>query len=115
MTNVEPDDINSEICDTKLRDELRSCQQLLVDSELERARHKVFNHAEENPVSEKLDDFSNNLKCAAKTGFWVHFEKPRRWRIQIILRTRKQYPAGPIESRMHQGRHGKAKRYSQQN
>ena len=29
--------------------------------------------------------------CSKKTGFWVHFEKHRRWRIQIILRTRKQY------------------------
>ena len=27
------------------REELRSCQRFLVDSELERARHKVFNYA----------------------------------------------------------------------
>ena len=33
--------------DHRLREELRSCQHFLVDSELERARHKVFIHAVE--------------------------------------------------------------------
>ena len=33
--------------DHKLREELRSCQHFLVESELERARHKVFNYAVE--------------------------------------------------------------------
>ena len=42
-------------------------------------------------------------------GLWVQFEKYRRRRIQILLRTRKQYPAGPIETGVHQGPHGKAK------
>ena len=31
--------------DHSLREELRSCQQFIVESELERARHKVFNYA----------------------------------------------------------------------
>ena len=56
--------------DHRLREELRSCQHFLVDSELERAGHKVFNYAIENInaeiVDEKLDHFFNNLKCAAK-------------------------------------------------
>ena len=54
------------------REELRSCQHFLVDSELERARHKVFNYAvetlNETIVNEKIDHFLNNLKCAAKVN-----------------------------------------------
>ena len=56
--------------DHRLREELRSCQYFLVDSELERARHKVFNYAvktlNEIIVNENIDHFFNNLKCAAK-------------------------------------------------
>ena len=53
--------------DHRLREELRSCQHVLVDSELERrARHKVFNYAvetlNETIVNEKLNHFFNNLK-----------------------------------------------------
>ena len=53
-----------------LREELRSCQHFLVDSELERAGHKVFIYTvetlNETIVNEKLDHFFNSLKCAAK-------------------------------------------------
>ena len=56
--------------DHRLREELRSCQHFLVDSELERARHKVIIYAIQNLnaeiVDEKLDHFFNNLRCAAK-------------------------------------------------
>ena len=56
--------------DHRLREELRSCQHFLVDSERGRARHKVFNYAKETLnetiVNKKLDHFFNNLKCAAK-------------------------------------------------
>ena len=59
------------------REELRSCQHFLVDSELERAGHKVFNYAIENLnaniVDEKLDHFFNNLKCAAKMNLAFSF------------------------------------------
>ena len=34
-----------DVDDHKLREELRSCQHFLVDSKLERARHKVFKYA----------------------------------------------------------------------
>ena len=58
--------------DHRLREKLRSCQHFLVCSELERARHKVFNYAVENLnetiVNEKIDHFFNNLKCAAKVN-----------------------------------------------
>ena len=54
----------------RLREELRCCQLFLLDSEVERARHKVFNYAvetlNETIVNEKLDHLFNNLKCAAK-------------------------------------------------
>ena len=47
--------------DHSLREELRSCQHFLVESELERARHKKFNYAGENLnetiVNKKLDHF----------------------------------------------------------
>ena len=63
--------------DHSLREELRSCQHYLVDSELERAIHKVFNYAvetlNETIVNEKLDHFPNNLKYAAKVNLAFGF------------------------------------------
>ena len=38
--------------DHRLREELRSCQQFLVDSELERMRHKVFIYAVETSTKQ---------------------------------------------------------------
>ena len=68
--DVNLEHIVGDVEDQSLREELRSCQHFLVDSELERARHKVFNYAvetlNETIVNEKLDHFFNNLKCAAK-------------------------------------------------
>ena len=58
--------------DHRLKEELHSCRHFLVDSKLERARHKVFNYAvetiNEKIVNEKLDHFFNILKCAAKVN-----------------------------------------------
>ena len=63
--------------DHKLREELRSCQHFSVDSELERARHKVFNYAvetvNETIVNEKLDRFFNILNYAAKVNLVFGF------------------------------------------
>ena len=63
--------------DHRLREELRCCQHVLVDSELERARHKVFNYAvetlNETHVNGKLDQFFDNLKCAAKVKLAFDF------------------------------------------
>ena len=63
--------------DHRLREELRSCQHFLVDSELERARHKVFNYAvetlNETILNEKLDRFFNSLKCAARVSLAFRF------------------------------------------
>ena len=68
--DVDVEHIVRDVEDHSFREKLRSCQHLLVDSELERARHKVFNYAvetlNETIVNEKLDLFFNNLKYAAK-------------------------------------------------
>ena len=69
--------IVGDVDDHKLREELRSCQHFFVDSELEKARHKVFNYEletlNETIVNEKLDHFFNNLKCAAKVNLAFGF------------------------------------------
>ena len=70
--NVDPDDITNEVNDANLKEELHSRQHFLVDSKLEKTRHKVFSYAvetvNERIVKEKLDLFFNNLKCAAKVN-----------------------------------------------
>ena len=70
--DVDLEHIVGEVEDHSLREELGSCQHFLVDSELERARHKVFNYAveslNETIVNEKLDQFFNNLKSAANVN-----------------------------------------------
>ena len=62
--------IRGDVEDHSLREQLRSCQHFLVDSEIERARHKVFSYAvetlNETIVNEKLYHFFNKFKCAAK-------------------------------------------------
>ena len=76
-TDVEVEHIVGDIEDHSLTKELRSCQRFLVDSELERAIHKVFKYAvetlNETIVNEKIDHFSNNLKCAAKLNLAFDF------------------------------------------
>ena len=76
--------------DHRLREELRSCQHFLVDSELERAKHKLFNYAVETLngtiVNDKLDLFFQQFEMCSKSesGFWLHFEKYRRRSLQIF-------------------------------
>ena len=43
--DVDVEHIVGDVEDHSLREELRFCQHFLVDSELQRARHKVFNYA----------------------------------------------------------------------
>ena len=75
--DVDVEHIVGDVENHSLREELRSCQHFLVDSELERARHKVFSYAvetlNETIVNEKLDHFFNNLKCAAKVNMAFGF------------------------------------------
>ena len=69
-TSFGPDDIINAVNIANPKEELCSCQQFLVDSELKRVRHKVSNCAIENLnskiVGKKLDLSFNNPKCAAK-------------------------------------------------
>ena len=75
--DVDVEHIVGDVDDHKLREELRSCRHFLVDSELERTRHKVLNYAVETLyetiVNEKLDHFFNNLRCAAKVNLALGF------------------------------------------
>ena len=75
--NVDLDNILNEVDDANFKEELLSCQQFLVNSELERARHKVFNYAIKNLnakiVDKKLDQFLSNLKCATKVNLAFAF------------------------------------------
>ena len=70
--DVDVEHIMGDVEDQRLREELRSCPHFFVDSEVERARHKVFNYAIENLnaeiVNEKLDQYFNNLKCSEKVN-----------------------------------------------
>ena len=106
-SDVNVEHIVGDVEDHRLREELRSCQHFLVDLELERARHKVFNYEvetlNETIVNEKLDQFFNKLKCAAKVNlaFGCIFEKCGRRRVEIFLHTRKHYPAGSIQICVH--------------
>ena len=75
--DVDVEHIVGDVEDHRLREELRFSQHFLVDSELEWARHKVFNYAvetlNETIVIEKFDQFFNNLKCAAKVNLAFGF------------------------------------------
>ena len=75
--DVDVENIVGDVEDQRLREELRSCQLLLVDSELEKARHNAFNYTvetlNETIVNEKLDHFLNNLKCATKVNLAFGF------------------------------------------
>ena len=68
--DVDVEHIVGDVEDHRLREELRSCQHFMVDSELERARHKVFNYAvktfNETIVNKKIDHFFITLECAVK-------------------------------------------------
>ena len=117
---VDPDEIILEVDDADLKEQLRSGHHVLVDSELECARHKVFNYAIENLNAkiedEKLDHFFINSMCVTKSNLASGFSlKEKRRRIQRFLHTRKQNPTGSIQTCVHQGRLGNSKKYSKQN
>ena len=84
--DVDVEHVVGDVEDHSLREELRSCQHFLVDSELGRAIHKAFNYAvetvNETIVNEKRSIFQQFEMCSkSEPGFWFHFEKYRRWRV----------------------------------
>ena len=63
--------------DADVKEELQACQHFLVDSELEKGRHRVFNFAmstfDNSLNNEKLDLVFKGLKCAAKVNLAFGF------------------------------------------
>ena len=63
--------------DAHLKKELQACQHFLVDSELEKGRHRVSNFAmstfDKSLIKKKLDLVFKGPKCAAKVNFAFGF------------------------------------------
>ena len=68
--NTDKEDIVGDVDDQSLREELQSCRHFLVDSEIQKGRHSVFNFAVNNltaqVIEEKLDRVLDKLKSVAK-------------------------------------------------
>ena len=69
-SKIDVEDIVGDVDDQSLREEFQSCSHFLVDSEIQKGRHRVFNFVVNNltaqVVEEKLDRVLDKLKCAAK-------------------------------------------------
>ena len=76
-SNIDVEDIVGDVEDQSLREELQSCRHFLVDSEVQKGRHSVFNFAVNNltaqVIEEKLDRFLDKLKCVAKLNLALGF------------------------------------------
>ena len=63
--------------DSDLKEELQACQHFLIDSELEKGRHRVFNFTMSTVdtflINKKLELAFNGLKCAAKVNLAFGF------------------------------------------
>ena len=63
--------------DADLKEELQACQHFLVDSELKKGRHRVFNFAmstfDISLINKKLDLVFKGVKCAAKVNLAFGF------------------------------------------
>ena len=66
-----------DVDDQNLREELQSCRHSLVDYEIQKGRHSVFNFAVNNLTTqvneEKLDRVLDKLKCVAKLNLALGF------------------------------------------
>ena len=66
-----------DVDDQSFREELQSCRHFLVDSEIQKGRHSVFNFAVNNltaqVIEEKLDRVLDKLKCVAKLNLALGF------------------------------------------
>ena len=76
-SNIDVDDIVGDVDDQSLREELQSCRHFLVDSEIQKGRHSVFNFAVNDltaqVIEEKLDRVLDKLKCVAKLNLALGF------------------------------------------
>ena len=75
--NIDVEDIMGDVDDQGVREELHSCKHFLVDSEIQKGRHSVFNFAVNNltaqVIEEKLDRVLDKLKCVAKLNLAFGF------------------------------------------
>ena len=76
-SNIDVEDIVGDVDDQSLREELQSCRHFLVDSEIQKGRHSVFNFVVNNltvqVIEEKLDRVLDKLKCVAKLNLALGF------------------------------------------
>ena len=74
---IDVEDIEGDVDDRKLREELQSFRHFLVDSEIQKGRHSVFNFGVNNLtahfIEEKLDRVLDKLKCVAKLNLALGF------------------------------------------
>ena len=76
-SNINVEDIVGDVDDQSLREELHSFRHFLVDSEIRKGRHRVFNFVVNNltalVIEEKLDRLLDKLKCVAKLNLALGF------------------------------------------
>ena len=76
-SNFDVEDIVGDVDDQSLREELQSSRHFLVDSEIQKGRHSVFNFPVNNltaqVVEQKLDRVLDKLKCVAKLNLALGF------------------------------------------
>ena len=76
-SNIDVEDIMGDVDDQSLREELQSCRPFLVDSEIQKGIHSVFNSAVNNltaqVIEEKLDRVLDKLNCVAKLSLALGF------------------------------------------
>ena len=76
-SKIDAEDILGDVDDQSLREELQSSRHFLVDSEIQKGRHSVFNFAVNNltaqVIEEKMDRVLDKLKCVAKLNLALGF------------------------------------------
>ena len=75
-SNIDMEDIVGDVDDQSLREELQSCRHFLVDYEIQKGRHRVFNFVNDltaRVIEEKLDRVLDKLKCVPKLNLALGF------------------------------------------
>ena len=76
-SNIDVEDIVGDVDDRSLREKLQSCKHFLVDSEMQKGKHSVFNFAVNNltaqVIEEKWDRVLDKLKYVAKPNLALGF------------------------------------------